>query len=350
MAVTRETLSLIDELNTAVHALIDDATRDLTAAWAHAWDQLGPRFTTAIDSVLADSPDAWPARRQIQRHPGLQAALSASTRALDGLATLTATKATGAAHGAAQAGYEAQAGIIASQMPPNRPVTEAGPVGFAARALAAIIARVTQRITALTRPLGPEADQAMRRELVRGIQLGLNPREIARRIMQALEGAFNGGLTRALVISRTEIMDAYRSAAAAAQNAQRDVVNGWIWIAQLDPRRTCSTCWIMHGTEHPLSEPGPQGHPQCRCSRAPAVLSWSDLGFDIPEPPSLIPDAQARFRSLSREDQLQIMGPGRLAAWERGDVAWSDLARLRDNPGWRPSYVPTPVRDLPRAG
>jgi len=348
VAATRETLQLLADLNGEVDDHIDGVTRDLTAAWAHAWDVLEPGFATGLSNVLAEPGDTV-TRRQLFRDPALQGSLGASVRALDALAALAATKATGAARAAAQQGADGQAAIIASQMPPQRPVTEASLGGFAERALAAILARISQRITALTRPLSPDADQAMRRELVRGMQLGLNPRAVARRILQAVEGAFNGGLSRALTISRTEIMSAYREAAAIGQNAQRDVLEGWVWVASLS-NRTCFVCWSLHGSKHPLTEPGPQGHVNCRCVRSPELMSWQDLGFDIPEPPSLIPNAQERFASLSRADQLQIMGPARLDLLDRGAVQWGDLARLRDNPGWRPSWAPVPVRDLPRAG
>lgn len=81
----------------------------------------------------------------------------------------------------------------------------------------------------------------------------------------------------------------------------------------------------------------------------PQVRPWRDLGIDLPEPDDAIPDAQTVFAGLPRAQQVQIMGPGRLAALDAGDVAWVDLAVLRDNPGWRPSYVPIPARDLTTA-
>lgn len=349
MPLTRATLRLIADLDQTVNGLIDTATRDLTRAWAGAWDILGPHFAAAVTGILSQGEDLQPGRRAIERDPALQDALAVGVRALTDLAALAAIQATGAARAAAEAAADGQAAIIASQLPPQTPVTEADFGGFARRALEAMIARIAERITALTRPLSQDADREMRRELVRGIRAGTNPRDTARRILQALQGAFNGGLTRALTIARTETMDAYRAAAAAGQYAARDVLDGWVWLAQLTPR-TCGACWIMHGTTHPLTEPGPQGHPQCRCSRAPAVMSWADLGYAIDEPPSLVPDARTAFDGLSRAEQLQIMGPGRLAALRRGDAAWQDLAVRRDNPGWRPSVVPTPVHDLTRAG
>lgn len=345
MPFTRRTLDLVAASVTAAGAAIDDVVRALTAAWARTWDRLEAAFIAALEAY-ADGEE-WPSRRIIDRDPSIRQALTDAGRALAALAALAASSATGAATTAARQAAADQAAIIASQLPPGYPPDLPSPeLGFLQRSVLAIQARTAEQITALTRPLAGEAVTAMRRELIRGVLFGRNPRDIARLILQRVQGAFNGGLTRALVIARTEVMDAYRRAAAAMQNASSGVLNGWVWLAQLD-RRTCGTCWVMHGTTHPLSEPGPQGHPQCRCTRAPEVVSWADLGFTgLDEPDSLIPDAQASFAALSRADQLQIMGPSRLALLDNGQVAWRDLVQLRDNPGWRPSYKPTPVSAL----
>jgi SPP1 gp7 family putative phage head morphogenesis protein len=168
-------------------------------------------------------------------------------------------------------------------------------------------------------------------------------------MVRQVEGQFNGGLTRALTIARTETLDAYRQAAAAVQDASRDVLEGWVWLAQLDGRG-CPACWAMHGTVHPLDEPGPLGHPNCRCSRAPKTQSWRDLGFDMDEPEDQIPDAEQVFQALPRAVQVRIMGPARLGLLDRGEVSWPDLARRKDNPGWRPSWMPVPVQDLAATG
>lgn len=108
----------------------------------------------------------------------------------------------------------------------------------------------------------------------------------------------------------------------------------------------CGACWVMHGTEHPLDEPGPADHPNGKCTRGPLTKTWKELGFDFPETPSLLPDAQTAFASLSRSQQLAVMGPTRLDLLDRGEISWSDLATRRENPGWRPSITTTPVRDL----
>ncbi|MEU8199280.1 phage minor head protein [Microbispora amethystogenes] len=349
MPVTPETLQLVAAARQAVADITDNVTRTLATAWVTAWDQLALDLLLALDDLIATTTEGggWPTRARIDRAARLQQALDAVAKALDELTQTVRAQAAAAAHSTASAGATTQAGIIASQLPPagSRAVVLSQLTRWSERDLAAIVDRATQQITALTKPLTAEATAAMKRELVRGVAVGEHPHEAARRMLQRLEGEFNGGLVRAFNIARTEMLDAHRQAARMAQAANADVLNGWVWMASLG-RNSCAACWAMHGTEHPASEPGPQGHQQCRCSRTPLVKPWKDLGINVPEPPSVIPDAEQAFRAMSREDQLRVMGPGRLAAYERGDAAWADLATRRDNPGWRPSYVPTPVGQL----
>lgn len=346
MAFTSRTLGLARAAVSAVGAVIDAAVRAITAAWSRAWGLLAGRFVAALEDLLTGK-DRWPARRELLQDPGLQGALDDAGRALDVLSDLAAAETERAAAAAVERAAADQADMIGSQLPPDQD-TRPGGHGSRRQALGAIRTRVGQRIISLTRPLSRDADQVMRRELVRGVRLGAGPRETATRMVGRMEGAFAGGLTRAMAIARTETLDAYRQAAAAVQEESREVLCGWVWLAELSDS-TCVACWVMHGTEHPLAEPGPLGHVSCRCSRAPLTRSWADLGFPgVEEPPNLIRDAQVAFRALPRARQLAVMGRARLAALDRGNIAWADLVTLRQNPGWRPSYVPTPVHDLRR--
>lgn len=238
--------------------------------------------------------------------------------------------------------------IIASQFPAEAGDQAALGVRFGtvpADQISAIVKRTTQQVTKLTWPISRAATEAMKRELVRGVAMGLNPRESARHLMQRLEGQFNGGLARALNIARTEILDAHRAAAAASQEENSETLAGWVWTAKLDAR-TCPSCWAQHGQLHPLEEPGPLDHQSGRCARTPKTKSWKELGFDVPEPADWLPDAEEAFAALSRADQLKIMGAVRLAALHRGDISWADLSKLRRTDGWRDSYGVTPLKDL----
>jgi SPP1 gp7 family putative phage head morphogenesis protein len=351
MAVTTRTLQLANGLRIQVSAGADAVTRDLVEAWVRAWDEMSMEMRLAVEELLAVDPPRWPTRRQVQRATRAQKALAVANDNLARLAADANVAITDAAGDAVDLAVEAQPHIIASQMPPA--AGDAGRLAasfdrVSAQAIEAIVRRSTRQVTSLTRPLSAEATAAMKRSLIRGVAVGQNPRLAAREMLRRLEGDFNGGLTRALVVARTEIIDAHRAGSAAVHKANADVLAGWVWVAQMD-KRTCPSCFAQHGNLHPLDEAGPLDHQQGRCARVPQAKSWRELGFDIDEPASAVPDAQTAFARMSRPDQLAVMGPQRLAALDRGDVAWSDLSTRRSTGGWRDSFAPTPVKDLLRA-
>jgi SPP1 gp7 family putative phage head morphogenesis protein len=212
-------------------------------------------------------------------------------------------------------------------------------------ALSAIVRRTTEQVTSLSMPLSAQAEQAMKSVLVRGVAVGENPRTAAARMLDRVEGAFNGGRNRALVIARTEMLDAHRAAAALQDKANASVLAGWEWVAQLD-RRTCPSCWAQHGSRHPLDEQGPNDHQQGRCARVPVTKSWRELGFNIDEPASILPNARQVFDNLPQEHRLAIMGAKRLDLLDSGQIGWSDLSVKRSTAGWRDSYAPASLADL----
>jgi hypothetical protein len=210
------------------------------------------------------------------------------------------------------------------------------------RQIEAIVRRTTERITSRTRALSRESQSAVRRELIRAVASGSNPRVTAQRIVSRAEGRFNGGLSRALVISRTEMLDAHRAAAAVGQAQHADVLAGWIWLSALDSR-TCPSCWGKHGSQHPASEPGPFDHQQGRCARMPVTKTWADLGIDLPEPPSVVPDASEVFGALTADEQRSVLGPARYEAFAAGRFPMDQWSVRRSNPGWRDSYAVAPA-------
>jgi hypothetical protein len=345
VSITRQTLRLDDEMRLETARQLDDDTRVLVAAWVRAWNTLNNEWRRAIDElVAATGPDRWPNQRQILDFTRIQLALAATTAELDRLARLTGstTVSTATALTEQQAFWEAR--ILASQMPAK---VDFGSQMIATRlsdlTLAAIVERTTQHIESRENPLAAGTAEQMKRALIRGVALGQNPRRTADQMLARSEQTFNGGLTRALNISRTESLDAQRTAAGAYQQQHQDVLKGWAWTAKLDAR-TCPSCWSKHGQVHPLTEPGPHDHHQGRCSRTPVTRSWAELGIAMPEPPSALPNAQRAFENLPRAEQLRVMGPARLAALEDGTLTWDQLSVNVTNPGWRDSWVPVSVR------
>lgn len=352
MPITHETLRLVDRMRRAVGSILDRVTRSLVEAWVRAWDQMAVEVTLGIGEVLAAGDGQWPPRRTIERTARMMSALDTIAAALTRLEQLTRSQTVAGAAEAAHIAVDGQDELIASQLPYGSTLPAAARYRQQQPdTIDAIARRTAEQINAAHWPLADEATAAMKRELVRGVVVGDNPRTAADRMLRNLEGEFNGGLTRALNLARTEIMTAHRSAAEVAQADRADVLEGWIWHAELnkDRGRTCCSCWAKHGTPHPLSEPGPLDHQSGRCSRLPKAKSWAALGFTgLDEPEDQIPTGQQVFAGLPADEQVAIMGRRRLELLQTGQVDWADLSQLRTTPGWRDSYGVRPVKDLER--
>ena len=183
--------------------------------------------------------------------------------------------------------------------------------------------------------------------LVTAVALGRNPRETARDL-RAVTGQT---LARALRISRTETIGAYRRAAIERYRAHSDVLEGWVWVASLSPR-TCAACLAMHGTVHSLDEPF-ASHPVCRCSPAPLTRTWDQLlgrPTGLRETRLVARSAVGWLDSQSRSTRLAILGPGKLRELDAGRIRLADLAQPTLHPVWGPGIRETPLRDLVAGG
>lgn len=341
MAVTARTLRLQRELAKELRKVTDQQVRDLVSAWVDAWDEVAPDLNTVLLDMLTSGGKV--TKAQLLRATRLQKALTVIADHLEGLARNAGVRITGDLRGVIATAGAAQASVIDSQLPPGHDLVAMDSWSQVSdRAIDAIVRRSTQQITSRARPLAPQAYDAVRRELIRGVAAGSNPKTTAARMLQRAEGRFNGGLNRALVISRTETLDAHRAGAALGMAQHADVLRGWEWLAVLD-ERTCPSCWAQHGSFHTLDDPGPNDHPQGRCARNPLTQSWGNLGFDIPEPPSVTPDAQTVFDSLTTEKQKAVLGPARYEAYTAGHYPMGAWSMVKKNPEWRDSHVVTPV-------
>lgn len=345
MSITSRSLRLQHQLDAQLATIVDQQVRDLTAAWVRAYDETAGDLADAVQQLLDDAQTGIVAKTLMVRNQRLRSALDYIGRRLGALARDTGIRVIGDVRQVVTAAADAQAAIIGAQLPDI--VDLQGTVTGAT--IDAIVARTATQITSQTLPLAPDAYDAMQRELLRGVVVGANPNHTAARIMDRVEGRFNGGLARAVTIARTETLDAHRAGAMAGQSAHADVLTGWVWTAHLSAR-CCPACISMNGREFPLTTPGPEGHQNCRCARVPKTRSWADLGIegmDEPADPMRTPEGtQAWFDGLPEAQQLAIMGPERLALLRSGQISWADLATLRSTPGWRNSWQITPVARL----
>jgi SPP1 gp7 family putative phage head morphogenesis protein len=336
-------MRLAQGMRLMISTSVDATTQDLVRAWARAWNEVAADWEAAIAVLVEESAgDLWPSRWQIRRAVQVQAALQVTREALDALAVESGVRILTPVPAMVGDTADWVLRLLDSQHPAGVVV------GFNrvdARALEWIVARTTQQVTSLTKPLAPDAYAAVLAEITRGVAVGENPRAAARQMLRRTETTFNGGLTRALRIARTEILDAHRAAAAATEAANTDVVTGWRWQAALSPR-TCLACLAMNGTLFPVEEPGPQGHRNCRCTRVAVLKSWEELGFALEEPVDDFPDARTWFDRQTLAVQRAIMGPSRLQLLQDGAIGWDDLTVIHHNPGWRPAYQARPVSDL----
>ena len=177
---------------------------------------------------------------------------------------------------------------------------------------------------------GAGAD-ALGRELVNGVALGLNPREVARRAMRlGLGQAF----TRMQAISRTEQLRVYRITSLESYANSRVVV-AYKRLSARD-RRTCPACLFADGQQYPI-EHGFDEHVQGRCTLIPVLANVPPVRFET---------GQEWFRSQPEAVQREILGRGRFDLWQRGEATLDDMVSRDWSDAWGGSLRVTRVRDL----
>lgn len=346
MAVNQRALRAMMSARIQLDATVDAATRALAEMWSVAWDEVVTDWAVAIDDLIRIGDGEWPSRGQILRAQRAQKALAATADALDKLAHQAGVRIVQDLPDIAELAGAATEKVTMAQMPSRTAGVSVSFDRVDQRAIDAMVKRATRQIESLTRPLSADAARAMKASLIRGVALGDSPEAAARRMLDRVGGAFDGGRQRAETIARTEMLDAHREAARLSRMENPDLIVGWRWLATLSAR-TCPACLSMHGSIHPPETPGPIDHQRGRCTGVPVTKSWADLGFDdLDEPADDFPDARDWFTRQSRETQLQIMGKRRLDALDSGEIGWDDLVAQRSTPGWRDSIGVAPLGSL----
>jgi SPP1 gp7 family putative phage head morphogenesis protein len=209
---------------------------------------------------------------------------------------------------------------------------------------------------------GESIDDIVRR--VRGRSTGarvelLNPRDPdgPRRWGYEFSGGVMETTTRnARTLVRTAVQSVANQARVDSYRANADIIGGMVWVATLD-LRTCLACAGRSGLEWTLgadnSAPKPVGHnfpvescplhAGCRCTFAPRVLSWREMGIDLDEEPAgtrASMDGQVPadltfdewLSGRSAEDVEAILGPGRAQLYREGNITLADLLDQRGRP------------------
>lgn len=352
-----ERVRIVERGRVAVGRQVDLVTANAVEAYVRAWVQTRDDLARAAADAAVQAESMGNARNPAAyRTARLQQALAGLTTELQRVGMLTGVEVTNVVGPIVQVPLGVLNELTQGAVQLNR---------VPAGELRAIVQRQQENIASRYLVLSVDAEQALRDGLLRGITRGASVADTARDIVRTTQAAtaarlgvsadldaasqaivdevrnaFAGGMQRALVLARTELVDASRVATTASYLAAPDVVAGWEWMATLDPR-TCPACWGMHGQAF-TSEDFQEGHPQCRCAQSPILVGETPGGNGLQ-------DAEQAFRRLSAEQQEVVLGPARLAAWRDG-VPLSAMATRRDNPGWRAGHYVTPVRDLPTGG
>lgn len=336
MTISREVLRIEESMQTILDTILAHHAQLLTPAWSNAWANVVGDLEAGLLALAEDGDvPGW----KIMEHHRVAAGLEAAGEAMDMLTEQAGALFIDDATRGLGLGVDGEIAMIRQQLPEQASTTTRPD----AQQLRTTMERTTQQITATTWPVSVETAEAIRQELLQGMIVGSNPREAARRMLDATEGRFTGGLARALNISRTEMLDAMRTGQQLTDHANRESLAGWEWSAHLDGR-TCIACISMHGTRYPIEQPGPLDHQSGRCARVPVTKSWAELGFpEIPEPDLGTVDAETWFAGLTPEDQRAMLGPARFQAWAEGRYPMSAWAQRRTTPAWRDSIGPSPA-------
>lgn len=131
--------------------------------------------------------------------------------------------------------------------------------------VAALFTRTFSELKGITAAM----DQAISRELAEGFTLGLNPREIARRLNERVDAI---GIRRARLLARTEVIRAHHMANMMEYEAAG--IDGVTILAEWSTAgdgRVCEICMPLEGRIFTLDEVKPMipRHPNCRCVALP---------------------------------------------------------------------------------
>lgn len=300
------------------------AANRLTQAYGRAYGRLQTNIE-ALEQALSALPD--PDRTSIMRLAALRSLKAQVVDELNRFSVYADTEISNAATQSIAQGLQDSRALVQAYFGPQQQQVIAARFDMLAVEQAEVamgfLADDSPLHDALVRKLGPAVAERMGNAIVEGILLGMNPREIARIARQEM----GVGLTWALTTARTAQLYSYRGASHLNYQANRDIVAGWVWFADLSSPRTCMSCIAQHGTEHSVDEVLTDHHAG-RCSPIPLVPLARRLGIAPPE----IQRGEDWFRAQPEDAQVKRMGGGMWDAWKAGQVQFADLSQKYSDP------------------
>lgn len=215
------------------------------------------------------------------------------------------------------------------------------------------------REAALARPFEGEAirgwfDQlelSTQNALVRTMRIGiaqgdtidqLTARIRGTRLQGYTDGALQATRAQAEAIARSAVIHVSTQARERAYEENVDLIKAVQWISTLDAR-TCEECGSKDGQVYDVGEgPRPPAHFNCRCTTAPVLRSWKELGIDLPEAPAgtrasmdgQVPDTVRYGDWLADQPRSVVedaLGPTRASLFLKGELGISDFVDARGN-------------------
>jgi hypothetical protein len=178
--------------------------------------------------------------------------------------------------------------------------------------------------------VAPDLWDTLQETLTANLLIGKHPRDTAKELSDKL----GMPLRRALTISRTETIRAYRESSHKHRLQYPTAIKNWVWIAALKPN-TCVICWAKHGSVHKLEE-RLNDHPNGACTSVPQVE-----GFELN-----VESGQAAFEALGDDEKQHILGPERFALYQDKGLSLETLISSQDNKTWGTQYKLRPVTEV----
>lgn len=308
-------------------ALERGAASDMMRAYGVSWQRVERQVTALWNEVTAlrEAGEAVPPVRlmQLDRYLRLQDEITAELRRFAQYADGSVAASQIAAVNLAQQHAPRLIGAVASEAEIANLEQFVDFAHAPRQAVEALVgyARGNTPLGALLDAIPNQVNGSVRDTLIAGLTLGQNPRETARQVRRA----FGTGLARALTISRTETLRAYREATRLEYAANDDLLEGWVWSAACD-RRTCVTCWALHGRVHKLQRQMP-AHPNCRCAMVPQLRKAYRGDYEPTPGPVLFANADPAI-------QRAVLGPGAYQEYNAGKVQIENFVSFRRNRDW----------------
>lgn len=181
-----------------------------------------------------------------------------------------------------------------------------------------------------------EIGQNTQRGLEQSVRMGMTQGETIDQIASRIRGVYgrtnhNGIRNEAARTARTAVNHVSTEARHSTFEANADLIKGYQWFSTLDSR-TCLICSALDGRVYKLDNPRrPPEHFSCRCTIAPLLKPWRELGVDRDD---LTPKQRAsmngqvsgtltyadwfKSKELSASDRQRILGPTRYKRWKAG--------------------------------